>query len=222
MRKIITVNFITLDGVIQAPGGPQEDTSGGFQWGGWVAPFSDEIMNQKIIAVMDQPFDLLLGRRTYDIFAAHWPHYNDGIGKKFNQAEKFVVSHNAIPLPWQHATLITGDVVEALQALKNTDGPNLLVYGSSQLMQTLLAHRLADIVHMWLFPVTIGSGKRQFADGTLPGSWKLTDATPTSTGVIMTTYEPAGALQTRAIESKPPSAAELERRQKVLAEDAGL
>lgn len=222
MRKIITVNFITLDGVIQAPGGPQEDTSGGFKWGGWTVPLGDDIMHQKILAVVDQPFDLLLGRRTYDIFAAHWPHYDDVIGKKFNKAEKYVVSHNTIPLPWQHSTLITGDVAEALQALKNTDGPNLLVFGSSQLIQTLLAHQLVDIVHMWLFPVTIGSGKRQFADGTLPGSWKLTDATPTSTGVILTTYEPAGALQTRAVESKPPSAAELARRQKVLEEEGRL
>lgn len=220
MRKITIINFITLDGVIQSPGGPQEDTSGRFQWGGWVAPFGDDILHQKLTDVMSQPFDLLLGRRTYDIFAAHWPHYDDPIGKKFNNAEKFVVSHHDIPLPWQHTTLITDDVVAQLQALKKTEGPDLQVYGSSQLTQTLLKHQLVDIAHLWLYPVTIGSGKRLFEDGTLPGSWKLTDATPTSTGVILTTYEAAGELHTRAIAAKPPSAAELERREKVSAEDA--
>lgn len=220
MRKIILVNFITLDGVIQSPGGPQEDTSGNFQWGGWVAPFGDDMLHKKLMAVMEQPFDLLLGRRTYDIFAAHWPHYDDFVGKKFNGAEKFVVSHHNIPLPWEHTTLITDDVVAQLQALKKTDGPDLQVYGSSGLVQTLLKHQLVDIAHLWLHPVTIGSGKRLFENGTLPGSWKLTDAIPTSTGVILITYEAAGALQTRAIDAKPPSAAELERRKKVQEENA--
>lgn len=221
MRKIIIINAITLDGVIQAPGGPQEDTSGGFQWGGWVAPYWDDIMDKTMTAVMNKSFDLLLGRRTYDIFAAHWPYFDDAIGKKFNNVEKFVVSHQSIPLTWQHSTLITGDVVAALEALKKTDGPDLQLYGSGQLTQTLLKHQLVDVAHFWLFPITIGSGKRQFTDGTLPGSWKLIGATPTSTGVIMTTYEPAGELKTRSLAMEPPSAAELERRKKVLAEDAG-
>ncbi|WP_212005240.1 dihydrofolate reductase family protein [Chitinophaga sp. HK235] len=220
MRKIIISTFLTLDGVLQAPGGPQEDTAGGFQWGGWSATYWDEIMNQTMGSSMSQPFDLLLGRKTYDIFAAHWPYIqHDPIADLFNRIEKFVVSSKPQTLSWQNSTLITGDVVAGLRALKLQQGHDLLVNGSGKLIQTLLANDLADRLHIWTFPVTIGSGKRLFAEGTQPGNWELLGTTVSSTGVIMATYEPGGELKPGSFALETPTEAELARRKKVATED---
>lgn len=197
MRKIIITTFITLDGVLQSPGSPEEDTSNAFKWGGWTAPHGDEKTKEEITKIMSGPFDLLLGRRTYDIFAGYWPSMDDSpTGAKFNSIQKYVVSTQPLELSWKNSNLITGDVVAALQKLKAQDGPDLLVHGSSELVQTLLANDLADRLHLWTYPVTIGSGKRLFKEGTQPGNWKLQHSTISTTGVVMATYEPAGELQT--------------------------
>lgn len=216
MRKIIITTFITLDGVLQAPGGPEEDPTHGFKWGGWTALYGDDKTDEVIGAIMAQPFDLLLGRRTYEIFAAYWPYMEDHpIAEKFNNIQKYAVSSHPIELSWQNSTLITGNVVAELQKLKAQEGPDLLVHGSSELIQTLLANDLADRLHLWIHPVTIGKGKRLFKDGTKPGNWKLQDTTISSTGVIMATYEPAGELKTGSQGPETaPSEAELARREK--------
>jgi dihydrofolate reductase len=198
MRKIITTTMITLDGVMQAPGGPEEDTSNGFTYGGWEVygdEEADNIMDRKIQAA---PFDLLLGRLTYDIFAAYWPNHKEEErwGKPFDRAKKYVVSHKPFELSWDNSELITGDVVAEIKKLKNSDGPNLLIYGSGNLIQTLLKHNLIDRMHIWTFPVTIGTGKKLFAEGTQPERFKPVDSKITPTGVIFATYEPSNPLKT--------------------------
>ncbi len=202
MRKIITTTFLTLDGVMQAPGGPEEDTSGGFAYGGWMFPLGDEVTNKVILGFMDLPFELLLGKRTYDIFAAYWPHatQDNAVAKPFNGTKKYVVSHHPTTLAWNNSTLITGDVVEELQKLKEMDAPDLWVHGSGNLIQTLLAHHLIDRMHIWLFPVTAGSGKRLFAEGTQPQEFKLVDSIITTKGAIIATYEPAGKIRMGSFE----------------------
>ena len=197
MRKIITTTFVTLDGVMQAPGGPEEDTSNGFTYGGWQLGFdwgkeADKIMD-KFMAV---PFELLLGRRTYDIFAAYWPNHPEitNVAKPFNSTKKYVVSHKPFKLSWNNSVLITGDVVAKIKKLKNSNGPDLWVWGSGNLIQTLLRHNLIDRMHIWTFPVTLGSGKKLFAEGTQPERFKPVDSKITTTGVIIATYEPPGKL----------------------------
>lgn len=166
MRRIIVTMFLSMDGVLQAPGGPQEDTTGGFKYGGWIVPFGDDVTNEALGKIMSSPFDLLLGRRTYEIFAAHWPWQQDEIGEKFNRIEKFVVSTQPVDTSWKNSTLITGDIVGELKKLKAQDGPNLLVHGSSRLVQTLLANQLVDELHTWIYPITLGKGKKLFQEGT--------------------------------------------------------
>lgn len=197
MRKIITTTMLTFDGVMQAPGESKEDASEGFKYGGWQVGWdteADEIMDTRIQA---DPFDLLLGTRTYDIFASYWPNHKDEPrwGRPFDRAKKYVISHKQIELPWSNSTLITGDVVDELQKLKNTDGPDLLIYGSGNLIQTLLQNKLIDRMHIWTFPVTIGSGKKLFADGTQLERFKVVDSKVTSTGVIYAAYEPLSPLK---------------------------
>jgi len=197
MRKIITTTFLALDGVYQAPGGPEEDTSGGFAHGGWSFGYSDDIGDKTISAFMAEPFELLLGRRTYDIFASYWPTADKDheVAKPFNATRKYVVSHSPRELTWQNSTLITGDVVPQLRKLKDADAPDLWVWGSGNLIQTLLANSLVDRMHLWTYPVTLGSGKRLFADGAPAAGWKLADSRITTTGVIIATYEPAGEVK---------------------------
>ena len=203
MRRIITTTFVTLDGVMQAPGGPEEDPSDGFAYGGWTAgvDFWDEVAGSAMGAIMDQPFELLLGRRTYDIFASYWPTatVDQDVAVPFNRTIKYVVSRHSIELPWQNSRLITGDVVPQLQQLKEQEGPDLWVHGSGDLIQTLLAHDLIDRMLVWTFPVTVGTGKRLFAAGTQPRSLRLTDSKSSTTGVIIATYEPVGQLQVGTI-----------------------
>lgn len=197
MRKIITTTFVSLDGVMQAPGAPDEDRDGGFAHGGWVFGYWDDMMGGLMQGFMGLPFELLLGRRTYDIFAAYWPQAKNDqyVAKPFNSTRKYVVSRGQPALPWHNSTLVTGDVVGELRKLKKMDAPDLWVHGSAKLVQTLLANGLVDVLHLWMFPVTLGVGKRLFAEGTRPEGFKLADSKVTTTGVIIATYEPAGAIK---------------------------
>ena len=197
MRKLIVSTFLTLDGVMQAPGGPGEDDSGGFAHGGWSVNYWDDQMGQIMGEAMSAPFDLLLGRRTYDIFSAYWPHATDNPGAKpLNDATKYVASRSHRELEWGPSVLIEGDAAEGIAALKKDDGPELQVHGSANLIQTLLRNNLVDEFRLWIFPLTIGSGKRLFSDGTIPAGLKLVDTKVSTTGVVIGTYEPAGEIVT--------------------------
>jgi len=201
MRKIITTTFVTLDGVMQAPGRPEEDTSGGFKYGGWTTNYWDDVMGKAMDGFMNLPFELLLGRRTYDIFAAYWPHDTayPVVAKPFNSTKKWVVSHKPSELSWNNSTLITGDVLAEIKKLKEQNGPDLWVHGSGNLIQTLLKNNLIDAMHVWTFPVTVGSGKRLFAEGTQAAGFKLVNSKISTTGVIIASYQPAGALKTGTV-----------------------
>jgi dihydrofolate reductase len=197
MRELIVNTFLTLDGVMQAPGGPDEDDSGGFAFGGWSVNYWDERMGQVMGEAMSTGFDLVLGRRTYDIFAAYWPHASDEAGgKPLNDATKYVASRSHRALEWGPSVLIEGDAAEGIAALKKDDGPELQVHGSGNLIQTLLRHDLVDRYRLWVFPLVIGSGKRLFSDGTIPSGLKLVDSQVSTTGVVIGTYEPAGEIVT--------------------------
>ena len=197
MRELIVNQFMTLDGVVQAPGGPGEDDSGGFAYGGWSVTYWDEPKGDAMGRIMGVPFDLVLGRRTYDLFAAHWPNAVDDPGAKpLNDATKYVASRSRPTLEWTNSVLLDGDVPDAVAELKKGDGPELQVHGSGNLAQTLIGHGLVDRFNLWVFPVVIGSGKRLFADGTIPSALKLVDSAVSSTGVVMGTYEPAGDIVT--------------------------
>ena len=189
--------MLTLDGVMQAPGASKEDASEGFKYGGWMVGW-DEEADKITDRIQADQFDLLFGRRTYDIFAAFWPHHEDEPhwGKPYSRAKKYVVSHRPAKLSWNNSELITGDVVKEINKLKDTDGPNLWIWGSSNLIQTLRKHHLIDRMHLWIFPLTIGTGKKLFADGTQPEGFKLIDGKITSTGIIFATYEPSEPLDT--------------------------
>ncbi len=199
MRKIITITFVTLDGVMQAPGGNDEDREDGFKYGGWQIDWNekDPIAEEFMTQIMSGPFDLLLGRKTYDIWKGYWPKYKDEpqVGQPFDRATKYVVAHQSIDLSWDNSKLITGDVVEELKKLKQTDGPDLHVWGSSKLIQTLLQNHLIDQMIILTYPITIGTGKRLFADGTLPQRFKQVDAKISNTGVVIATYAPAELLK---------------------------
>jgi len=197
MRKLIVSTFLTLDGVMQAPGGPEEDDSGGFAHGGWSVNYWDERMGQVMSEAMSTPFDLVLGRKTYDIFAAYWPHAPEEAGAKpLNDATKYVASRGHPALGWRTSVLIEGDAAEGIAALKNEDGPELQVHGSGNLIQTLLRHNLVDQYRLWVFPLVIGSGRLLFANGTIPSALRLVASKVSTTGVVIGTYEPAGEIVT--------------------------
>jgi dihydrofolate reductase len=197
MRKLIVNTFLTLDGVMQAPGGPGEDDSGGFAHGGWSVNYWDEQMGQVMNEAMSTGFDLVLGRRTYDIFAAYWPHAsNDAGARPLNDATKYVASRSRPTLEWSKSVQIEGDAAEGIAALKKGDGPELQVHGSGNLIQTLMSHNLVDQYRLWVFPLVIGSGKRLFSEGTIPSGLKLVDSKVSTTGVVIATYEPAGEIVT--------------------------
>jgi dihydrofolate reductase len=197
MRELTVQTFLTLDGVMQAPGGPGEDDSGGFAHGGWTVTYWDEQMGRAMDQALSEPFDLVLGRRTYDIFAAHWPHAGEDEGAAtFNDARKYVASRNEPSLEWANSVLIAGDAAEGIAALKQEDGPELQVHGSGDLVQTLLRHGLVDRFRLWVFPLVVGSGKRLFGDGTIPTGLELVHRETSTTGVVMGTYEPAGDIVT--------------------------
>jgi dihydrofolate reductase len=197
MRNLIVSTFVTLDGVMQGPGGPGEDDSGGFAHGGWSVNYWDELMGQVMEEAMSTPFGLVLGRKTYDIFAAYWPHASEEAGAKpLNDATKYVASRSGPALEWGPSVLIDGDAAEGIAALKKEDGPELQVHGSGNLIQTLMRHNLVDQYRLWVFPLVIGSGKRLFSDGTIPAGLKLVHSTVSTTGVVIGTYEPAGEIVT--------------------------
>lgn len=197
MRKLVTVTFVTLDGVMQAPGGPGEDDSGDFKSGGWSANYWDDLMAQVMGETFAKRPELLLGRKTYEIFAAYWPNAKDEPGAdNLNNAKKYVVSRTLEEVKWQNSNLIKGDVVKEIARLKGVDGTELQVHGSSNLIQTLLKHNLIDELHLWIFPVVVGNGKRLFGVGTTPSGFKLLESKASSTGVILATYGLSGELKT--------------------------
>lgn len=219
MRKIIVATFLTLDGVLQAPGGPEEDRTNGFKWGGWQFAYSDEMIGSKIGQIMSKPFDLLLGRRTYEIFAAYWPYKDDVIGNKFNSINKYVVATTPIDTSWENSVLINHNVVNELKKLKAGDSPDLLVHGSGQLVQTLFANQLVDELHLLIYPITLGTGKKLFSDGALAQEWKLTESAISTSGVIVTTYVPGGEVKLGSYVPDEVSDAEIARRKKWVVEE---
>jgi dihydrofolate reductase len=195
MRKLIVSTFLTLDGVMQAPGGPGEDDEGEFAYGGWSVNYWDDRMGEVMEKATSRPFAMVLGRKTYDIMAAYWPNApEEEGGKVFNEATKYVASRGRPTLEWSNSLLIEPDAAAGLAALKAEDGPELQVHGSSNLIQTLLRHNLIDEYRLWVFPVVIGSGKRLFADAAIPAGLRLVDSTVSTTGVVIGTYEPAGEI----------------------------
>jgi dihydrofolate reductase len=195
MRNIAILSFITLDGVMQAPGGPEEDTSGGFEYGGWTVPYFDEASGNLMAEQMREPFALLLGRKTFEIFASYWPQHADewpGI----NEATKYVVSSTLTEHEWSNSVFINGDAVEGIRKLKAGDGPPLQVYGSANLIQTLLKHDLVDELWLKIFPITLGDGKRLFDSGTSAAAFTLESTTTSPSGVIFADYRRAGEVQT--------------------------
>lgn len=214
MRKIIVVTYMTMDGVLQAPGGQEEDRTNGFKWGGWSFPYWDEMMEEALDKVMAMPFDLLLGRRTYEIFSAYWPYKNDAIGTLFNRVKKYIVATTAIDLSWKETILINKDVVNELKKLKAQDGPDLLIWGSSVLLQTLLSNRLVDELQTWTFPIILGKGKKLFEEGITVQEWKLTESKVSTTGVVIASYVPNGEVKLGSFVEEEVSEAELARRKK--------
>ncbi len=195
MRRIIVLEFMTLDGVIQAPGGPEEDTSDGFEYGGWMFPNSDEVVGDVMTEQMKGPFELLLGRKTYENFASYWPHHSEhwpGI----NEAKKYVASHENMKLEWENSFLLKENVVEEIKKLKSQNGPDLQVYGSGNLVQTLLKNDLVDELWLKIYPITLGPGKRLFAEGTIPAAFALHDSKISPKGVIIASYKRAGKVTT--------------------------
>lgn len=212
MRKIIASTFVSLDGVMQAPGGPEEDPVGGFKFGGWTFHYFDEVAGTAMDELFSKPFALLLGRRTYDIFAAYWPYQKDSIADAFNPATKYVATHRPNSLTWQNTQSLGPDVVARLRQLKQEAGPDLLIQGSGNLIQTLLANGLIDEIRLMIFPLVLGKGKRLFGDDALAAAFKLTKSQASSTGVIMASYERAGEVKTGSFATEKPSEAEIERR----------
>jgi dihydrofolate reductase len=196
MRKLIVLEYITLDGVIQAAGGSKEDAAEGFKHGGWQGPYFDEFLGNVMEEQMKQPFSLLLGKKTYDIFVGYWPHH-ESAWPGVNAATKYVASHDAsLKLEWSNSVLLTGDVAEEVKKLKTHSGPALQVYGSGNLIHTLLKHDLVDELWLKIFPITLGTGKHLFVSGAIPAAFKLTDSKVSPKGVIIVNYERAGEVQT--------------------------
>jgi dihydrofolate reductase len=206
MRKIVVNTFLSLDGVMQAPGGPEEDPSGGFELGGWSVNYWDDLMGRDMGEIMGKPFDLLLGRKTYEIFAAYWPHTSEEQGAApLNKATKYVVTNTLDRAEWQPSQLIKGDVVSQIRRLKEQDGPELQVHGSSNLLQTLIKHDLVDHYNLKVFPVVLGRGKRLFGDGAIPAGLRLLNGKISTTGVIIGAYEPAGAISPGSFALEQPT-----------------
>lgn len=195
MRKIIVLEHVTVDGVIQAPGGPEEDTSGGFAHGGWIAPYSDAMLGSILRRQMNLPFDLLLGRRTYEIWAPYWPHHAEA-WPGVNAATKYVASNTMTNGTWQPSVFIGGDTAGKVAKIKQQQGPDLHVWGSGNFVQTLLKHDLVDAFWLMIYPITLGGGKHLFADGTNPNAFKVTESLVTPKGVIVANYERAGTIIT--------------------------
>ena len=214
MRKLIASTFVSLDGVMQAPGGPDEDPSGGFPFGGWTFPFWSEAMSLDMKGFDGKDRELVLGRRTYQIFAAYWPYQpeDNPIAKTFNATRKYVASRTLKALDWSHSTLLQGDVAAAVSALKSETGKDLQIIGSGNLIQTLRAASLIDAYNVWTFPVVLGSGKRLFEAGAAPGALRLVESRTSASGVVMSAYVPTGDVPLGSFAQTAPSAREIERR----------
>lgn len=191
MRQVIAIEFVTLDGIVQAPGGPDEDPSGGFAHGGWIRPYADPVQSALIREQMRRPFELLVGRRTFEIWAAYWPQHAD-VWPEVQAATKYVASTTRTSDAWAPSVFLGGDVAAQVAALKDQPGPDLHVFGSANLLQTLLAHDLVDALWLRIHPITLGRGKRLFGDGTRPAAFRLTEHQVTATGVVLATYARAG------------------------------
>ena len=214
-RKITGAAFLSLDGIMQAPGGPEEDDQGGFAHGGWFAALFEEEIGEQVDRLFNPPFDLLLGRRTYDIFAAHWPYTeeDEGIAALFARNEKFVLTHSDAPLEWQGSQRLSD--IDAVAALRQQDGPDLVIQGSSSLYPQLLQRGLIDRLVLTIAPVVLGRGKRLFGEGTPPGAWKMVDQRVSPGGTVMASYEPDGPIRTMSFAMPEPSEREMERRAKL-------
>lgn len=224
MRKIVVAAFISLDGVMQAPGGPEEDPTGGFKYGGWTVPYWDDAVGEVLGETFSKPFDLLLGRKTYDIFAAHWPYFETDpakssvdavsaqVAKTFNACTKYVATHSPETLSWRNSRSLGSDVVATLREVKKGEGPILLVQGSSNLIQTLLANDLVDEFRLLIYPLVLGKGKRLFGEGTIPAAFKLIRSATAPDGVMAANYERAGEVETGSFAMETPTPAEIERR----------
>lgn len=218
MRKLIAAYFTSLDGVIQAPGGPEEDPTKGFRFGGWGATHWDDVMGEYMGEGFSSPFDLLLGRRTYEIFAAHWPFTEEEPAGLFNSITKYVATSEAGPLAWQNSVKLEGDVVQAVARLKEGDGPDLLTQGSAVLVRALLAAGLVDELSLMVFPVLLGHGKRWYGEDSRAGEWELVSGRTSTTGVFMGRYRPSGPVKIGDFQLAETSAAEQARREKMKAE----
>lgn len=220
MRKLIVGMMTSLDGVMQAPGGPDEDPTGGFEFGGWVFPHWDAVGDKAMSESFARPFDLLLGRKTYEIFAAYWPHQEGEIADPFNAAAKYVATSSVEPLAWRNSVRLEGDVIGAVARLKEGDGPDLLTQGSAMLVRSLLAAGLVDELFLLVFPVVLGKGKRWFGEGSKPGEWTMVDSLSSTTGLVISRYRPKGPVRTGSFAQDDPSETEIERREKMKEEEA--
>jgi dihydrofolate reductase len=205
MRALVVQAFVSLDGVMQAPGGPKEDPSGGFEHGGWSVGYWDGQMEQFMGESMGRPFDLVLGRKTYEIFAAHWPHTDEPGAAELNNATKHVASRTLTELDWQNSHLLGDEVPDAIRALKQQDGPELQVHGSANLIQTLLTHDLVDEFRLLIFPLVLGKGKRLFGDGAIPAGLEQTSSQTSSTGVVMSTYRTGADIKSGSFALENPT-----------------
>jgi dihydrofolate reductase len=217
-RKLIAAFFTSLDGVVQAPGGPEEDPTRGFQYGGWTAQHWDEVMGQYMGEGFGTPFDLLLGRKTYEIFAAHWPFTEEEPAALFNGITKYVATSSDEPLAWQNSVKLEGEAMAAVAALKGGDGPDLLTQGSSEFVRALLAAGLVDELSLMTFPVLLGHGKRWYGENAMAADWELLDSRTSTTGVIMSRYRPKGPVSTGSFALAEPTKAELARRERMKVE----
>lgn len=195
MRKVIVISHISLDGVLQSMGRADEDTSGGFAYGGWIAPYSDDVLGTVVNKEMNMPFDLLLGRKTFDIWAPYWPQHAD-IWQNVNTATKYVASNTMTSSEWQPSVFLSGDIAQKVSQLKQQPGSDLHVYGSANLLQTLMKHDLVDAFWLKIYSLTLGTGKRLFVDGTIPAAFKVTESQISPSGIIIVNYERAGAITT--------------------------
>jgi dihydrofolate reductase len=197
MRKVIVLEHISLDGVMQAPGEPDEDTSGGFAYGGWIAQYSDAVLGTALRRQMNMPFDLLLGRKTFEIWAPYWPQHADA-WPGVNAATKYVASNTITSGEWQPSVFLNGDIADKVAKIKQQQGSDLHVWGSGNFIQTLIMHDLIDVFWLMIYPITLGVGKRLFAEGTIPVAFNVTESKVTPNGVIVVNYERTGKITTNS------------------------
>jgi dihydrofolate reductase len=218
MRKVIIGAMVSLDGVMQAPGGPHEDPTSGFNYGGWVAPLADEVFGEEIGRMLSEPFDLLLGRKTYEIFAAHWPYAGGGpddvIARTFNSITKYVATRKGLDLTWKDSVALR-DAASDVARLKRENGPSLLTQGSTDLIQTLLANDLVDQINLFIFPIVLGQGKKLFGAGSRAGAFRMIASRISPRGILMVKFAPDGAVKTGDLAMNPPTPAEVARREKL-------